>query len=73
MATKNVRSTANRILTARQKAGMTLTEVATKANVSYGTLWNWEAGRCVPAPAAPGLKRVADVLGLPKTAVAHPA
>lgn len=69
---KSLRPLSHRILEARQRAGMTITEVAEKANVSYGTLWNWEAGRCVPAPAAPALKRVADVLRLPKVAVAHP-
>lgn len=66
-------TTAARILKARKTKKMSLREVSQKAKVAYGTLWNWEAGRCVPAPGDPALKRVADVLGLPKTAVTNPA
>jgi DNA-binding transcriptional regulator YiaG len=67
--TKPSRTLGQRILAARQRAGLSITEVARRAEVSYGTVWNWEADRCVPAKSSAAFARVASTIPLPKVAL----
>jgi DNA-binding transcriptional regulator YiaG len=67
----NTMPLSDRILNARFKADLSITDLARKARVPYGTLWNWEAGRCVPPRSSRAFARVARVLSLPKVATAQ--
>lgn len=66
--TSKTRSLGQRILTARQRAGMSIAELARRAGVSYGTVWNWEADRCVPSADSAAFANVANLIPLPKVA-----
>lgn len=68
---KSTRSLGQRILTARERAGLSIAELAARAGVAYGTVWNWEADRCVPAADSTAFARVAKVIPLPKAAAAQ--
>ena len=48
---------------------MTLTEVARRSGVAYGTVWNWEKGRCTPSRDSAQLAAVAGTVPLPKVAI----
>lgn len=66
MPTATTRTIADRMNSARRSLGMTVEEVATAAQVPYGTVWNWESGRCIPARDSEAFGRVVKALNLPK-------
>ncbi|HEY8342502.1 MAG TPA: XRE family transcriptional regulator [Calditerricola sp.] len=53
----------DRIREERQKRGLTLRQLAQKANISFGYLYHIEHGRNIPSVAV--LRRIADALGVP--------
>ena len=65
------RSLGQRILTARTRSGMSITELARRAGVAYGTVWNWEADRCVPSKDSKEFANVAKQISLPKVALSQ--
>jgi DNA-binding transcriptional regulator YiaG len=64
------RTFAQRFAAARARTGMTITEVARRSGVAYGTVWNWESGRCTPSRDSKQLAKVAGTVPLPKVAIA---
>ena len=58
----NMMNVAERILTARKKAGLTQMEVANRVGVSFQAISNWERG--VSMPDISNLERLANVLGM---------
>lgn len=52
-----------RIRAARLKVGITQEELATKLNITYQSIGQWERGKRTPKPET--LKRIADALGVP--------